>query len=64
MAFHCIHATITYEQFELLMKGLRFAAPFSTERNDGNVLKLSREACLVERFEIKDVNVVARDREC
>lgn len=38
MAFHCIHATITYEQFKLLMKGLD---SFSGD----DVLKLSREAC-------------------
>lgn len=42
MAFHCIHATITYEQFKLLMKGLGFVVRGEMREN---VLKLSREAC-------------------
>lgn len=55
MAFHRIHATITYEQFKLLMKGLRFIL---REKRRGNVLKLSREARWLERFKLENVKTM------
>jgi hypothetical protein len=44
MAFRCIHATITYEQFKLLMKGLNSHLILVKKGDD--VLKLSREVSL------------------